>query len=369
MLGNLFVNSVILVAAFSLGTQVFREKPLLLSKSLKSKILSGILTGLLGCLLMRYCVYISSNAILDLRSIPIIVSSVYFGLVPSIITGIVIGLFRVLYFGLSIPSVVGLLIAIITGTGCGLISLIDFSQRKKWTCSVIYSLITGSIGFIVSIKVITVLIVILIHFWIATILMSTLIYFYIQYLFQSGNLYRRYRDELKIDFLTGLNNVRQFDNVFNEIIRKLKVNESRSLSLLYIDIDHFKKVNDTYGHSQGDLVLKEFSIILTATCRDIDLIFRNGGEEFSVILLDYNEINAVELAERIRRDVQIHKFKLLNGGEFSITASIGVSSYPDTAKDMDTLLEEADRALYTAKRTGRNKVAISELQAKTFSLQ
>lgn len=83
-----------------------------------------------------------------------------------------------------------------------------------------------------------------------------------KYLYQSRNLYRRYRDEFKKDYLTGLNNVRQFDKILNELIGGINADGSKGLSLLYLDIDFFKKINDTYGHTEGDMILKEFSNLL-----------------------------------------------------------------------------------------------------------
>jgi diguanylate cyclase len=360
LLSDLFINSVILIAVLSIGTQIFRERPLTAKKSLLAQILAGALIGVLGCILMRYSVRVNPKVMLDFRNIPIIFASVFSGFIPSVTAGAVIGIFRVLYFGISNASIAALLIALVIGVGCGLICRPSLSNARKWVYCVIYSLIVATIGISINIKETTILIYALVYYWIAFILMSIFIYFYIQYLYQSGELYRRYRDEFRRDFLTGLNNVRQFDKVFNERINQVKTSDNKSLSLLYIDIDLFKSINDTYGHTEGDLVLKEFSNILVNTCKGKDLVFRNGGEEFSVILNNYSAQDAVDVAERIRIAVQAHTFRLSNGRKISITASIGVSSYPDTTKDINMLLEEADTALYTAKRSGRNKTVLSD---------
>jgi diguanylate cyclase len=358
VLNDIFINSAILVAVLSVGTQIFREKPLTGGKSVPVIILTGALIGLLGCVLMMQGFRISPKVMLDFRNIPIIFAATSSGLIASVTAAAVIGTFRVLYFGVNSASLVAFSIALSIGIGCGLICRVKFSAAKKWVFCVIYALFAATVGFVLNIKDAPLLYNVLIWYWITFILMSIFIYFYIKYLYESGNLYRRYRDEFRKDFLTGLNNVRHFDNVFNDIINRMKEDSGRRLSLLYLDIDFFKKINDTYGHTEGDMVLKEFSTILKNTCRNADCIFRNGGEEFSVILPGCSAKEAVQVAERIRSAVESYKFKLMNDSKISVTVSIGVSSYPDTTIAIDSLLEDADKALYTAKRSGRNKVVL-----------
>jgi diguanylate cyclase len=123
-----------------------------------------------------------------------------------------------------------------------------------------------------------------------------------------------------------------------------------------IDIDFFKRVNDTYGHSAGDMVLKQLSGILISSCRSFDIVSRKGGEEFTVILLDCNYEHAFEIAERIRKNVEDYYFIIDDSKKVSITISIGVSSYPSRTDNSNELLHEADNALYSAKRNGRNQV-------------
>lgn len=126
-----------------------------------------------------------------------------------------------------------------------------------------------------------------------------------------------------------------------------------------IDIDFFKKVNDTYGHAEGDAVLRELGKILLKSCRSYDIVSRNGGEEFTILLLDCPEIQALQIAERVRYSVETHPFIMTNETQINITVSIGVSSYPEATNKIEKLLELADETLYIAKRTGRNKVCSS----------
>jgi len=186
---------------------------------------------------------------------------------------------------------------------------------------------------------------------------SYFVYIYTEYLCEIVELYTKLKNEATVDFLTGLNNVRQFDKTFN-IFSQQTIRKGENLSLLFLDIDHFKKINDTYGHSSGDIILKDLADILKDTSRGFDIVSRNGGEEFSVLLSDCTSSNAVRIAERIRTNVEGNKFYISKDVSICITISIGVSTYPSITKDIDMLVENADLALYQAKRTGRNKVVL-----------
>ncbi|RMG05000.1 MAG: GGDEF domain-containing protein [Nitrospirae bacterium] len=168
----------------------------------------------------------------------------------------------------------------------------------------------------------------------------------------------RFHEEIKMmastDGLTGLNNHRTFQERLREEVERARRFKQR-LSLLMIDIDHFKKFNDTYGHLKGDEVLKRVACIIQENIRSIDFAARYGGEEFSVILPQVSFDGAVIVAERIRLASESHELKL-NGEQAVVTLSIGVASFPDDALTKDDLLNAADKALYLAKRTGRNRV-------------
>lgn len=157
------------------------------------------------------------------------------------------------------------------------------------------------------------------------------------------------------DFLTGLYNVRYFDSKLNASIKKAK-EYSEKLSFLMIDIDHFKMVNDTFGHIVGDEVLRKLGALISSCARSFDIVSRMGGEEFSVLLLNCNHAQALEIAEKIRYAVENHKIKFPNGKEINVTISIGVATYLETTQYPEHLVRQADKALYNAKRTGRNNV-------------
>lgn len=156
------------------------------------------------------------------------------------------------------------------------------------------------------------------------------------------------------DGLTGLYNRRHFEfNIEREFLRTRRY--PSDLSLAMIDIDHFKEVNDTYGHQFGDYVLKEISNIIAASFRKTDMIYRYGGEELAIILTETPLENAFNPMERLREKISEHKF-LYNNQTANITVSIGLSSNSVEVATQEELVECADKSLYKAKQDGRNKV-------------
>ena len=167
------------------------------------------------------------------------------------------------------------------------------------------------------------------------------------------------------DALTGINNRRFFDQRLEEEISRNKRLET-SLSCLFIDIDHFKIINDSFGHDVGDDVLKKVAELVRAQIRSIDVVARYGGEEFAILLGQSGEAKAIEIAERIRSIVAATSF---NSGSVNtnITVSVGVSTinFRDTIKQDPKLigrqlLQRADKALYQAKQSGRDRVVFLE---------
>ncbi|MDP3269536.1 MAG: diguanylate cyclase [Legionella sp.] len=157
------------------------------------------------------------------------------------------------------------------------------------------------------------------------------------------------------DYLTALKNRRYFfEQGENEYARALRFNQP--LSLIMLDIDHFKKVNDTYGHKTGDLLLISLSKILTRILRKIDIISRIGGEEFAILLPQTSLKGACEVAEHIRTTIVKSPLILQQGMPLKYTVSIGVSTLVSKYATLEMLLNEADSNLYEAKNSGRNKV-------------
>jgi len=177
-------------------------------------------------------------------------------------------------------------------------------------------------------------------------------------------LFHRVKSRADHDGLTRLHNRRAFDERLTEEMRRHQ-RYGQPMSLLMCDIDHFKGVNDTYGHLTGDHVLREVGRLLVETLRSTDFSARFGGEEFVVILPQTDEQQAFALAERLRNGIANLRFSQ-NGQSFGITVSIGVAHLqPGDLSRRRGLLKKVDQALYQAKRQGRNQV-FSPLEPPTL---
>ncbi len=168
----------------------------------------------------------------------------------------------------------------------------------------------------------------------------------------------RLREELKLrasqDELTGLKNRNEFQRLLEEEVKRA-LRYKRPLSLLMLDIDHFKRVNDTYGHPQGDLVLRTIGEALRESRRASDIAARYGGEEFTVLLPEVGLKAGVRAAERLRRTVGERPVHLTKE-TITVTVSVGVSTLGGPVSDAASLVEAADKMLYVAKASGRNRV-------------
>lgn len=168
------------------------------------------------------------------------------------------------------------------------------------------------------------------------------------------------------DPLTHVENVRSFREILRHEFNTAR-RYGQPISLLMLDVDHFKVVNDTHGHPSGDYVLKELAVIFKRSIRDSDVVARTGGEEFSVILPKANRRQAARFAERIRREARVRKFNVY-GEDIHVTISIGSATYPDDPEivEPEMLVYLADQALLEAKEGGRNRViALHELSMPT----
>ncbi len=159
------------------------------------------------------------------------------------------------------------------------------------------------------------------------------------------------------DHLTGLNNRRYLEETLEREFRRTQ-RKGSNLAVMIMDIDHFKKVNDTYGHQQGDSALCKVAAIFQRALREYDTAARFGGEEFIAVIPETSLFEAENIAERIRKAIEGAIFNV-EVENIKITASFGVSAYPtDGIRSADDLIREADKALYAAKIKGRNKVEV-----------
>ena len=174
-------------------------------------------------------------------------------------------------------------------------------------------------------------------------------------------LVQRYENEERYDYLTGLGNVKEFDRHLNKMTDKAD-DKNTSLGLLLIDIDGFKDVNDAFTHRSGDAVLKQISQLLINYVPPNMKIFRNGGEEFSVVLLGYSLDQSVKLAESIRAGVEQSTFHLPNKEVIKLSVSIGIGYLTaDDYKSQRKVFKDADDMLHMAKNEGRNQVMFNPI--------
>ncbi len=173
---------------------------------------------------------------------------------------------------------------------------------------------------------------------------------------ENHNTYEQLEHQAYHDYLTGIANRRYFIQRADEEFNRSKRFQN-NLSVLMLDIDHFKKVNDKFGHSTGDLVLQKLVELSINALRDIDLMGRLGGEEFAILLPHTDREQAIEVAERLRLAVEISKLLIEDKLELRYTISIGVSSLTAESESIEMLFQQADEALYIAKHSGRNKVS------------
>ncbi len=160
------------------------------------------------------------------------------------------------------------------------------------------------------------------------------------------------------DGLTGLYNHRHFhERLTLEVERSQR--SGLPLSLLMMDVDHFKSFNDTYGHPAGDEVLRQLARVLSDARRANDVVARYGGEEFAVILVDTAKFTAAKVAERVRERIRAHDFSEAAPNARTLTTSIGVATFPEDGVDAEALVRSADTALYAAKRAGRDRVVLA----------
>jgi len=169
-----------------------------------------------------------------------------------------------------------------------------------------------------------------------------------QYLLQEAGQKEFYRELSILDSLTGVYNHRHFQEILPREIERAK-RYKFSISLLMIDLDDFKKYNDTYGHLEGDKLLQAFAEFFVGAIRVADLVFRYGGEEFAIICPEIPKSGGVEVAKRL---LNLAKQKM------PISISIGLSCFPDDASDKENLIKKADEVLYLAKQSGKNRICV-----------
>lgn len=173
---------------------------------------------------------------------------------------------------------------------------------------------------------------------------------------ENAGRYSFAKDLLNIDELTGLYNYRYLEIALDREIKRAE-RYGLQMSVIFMDVDMLKVVNDTYGHLIGSRVLKEIGVLLKKSVREVDVIIRYGGDEYTIILIETGRQGAAIVAERIRRTIANHNFVLGDDLSINLTACLGYACYPEDTKSKLEMLEMADRAMYYGKASGRNTVS------------
>lgn len=358
MISGILVNMSFLVSCLYIGALIFQKikasRRILKQHPRFCSCLFGVFCGFSGIVLMVFAARAGAGPAIDFHCLVILLTAVYGGTLPLLLCASLQALYRILSLGLGAEAVRSMGSVILMSAAAGLIGRTKMQTGKKWALCTALFIPTASLDFFALLPSAA--------FWSALAVFSAVLlpvsaftYYAVRTELTKNELMHRLQQESARDYLTGLNNVRRFDKMYHRAIHG-SLNRHRSLSLLMCDIDFFKKVNDRYGHRNGDTILVQFSRILQRNFPR-SVISRNGGEEFTVLLHNCAESQALAAAERLRADVEHTGFALLDGSKIHVTISVGVASCLCSANDADRLLERADTALYMAKRGGRNKVS------------
>lgn len=329
----------------------------------QSGVIDGMTGGLFGFILMVFSIEIAENALIDLHFIPIMLLILFEETFSAVIGSflIIIGRFilgETTSFAMTTPVLIIALLA-------GFLLIHKLYQPNQFSyfknlIMILFSNIVFIAMMMIHFNAFFQLLRFVPVYGVVSIVGGLTAFFFLQYLIKAAYLFSKYQEEIRTDFLTGLYNMRSFETVWNPLIHKTLANEEK-LTLLTIDIDHFKQINDTYGHPAGNQILKEFSNILRKNIRSLDIAFRNGGDEFSIILPGCTLLRALDMAEKIRKEVEEYSFQTSNNQIVQVTVSIGAVTYPDNCINHDRIIYAADEYLYKAKQLGRNKVYPSPL--------
>jgi diguanylate cyclase len=323
-----------------------------------------------GWISMLFGATVEPNVILDLRFIPIIIAPMFISSSwPIIGIALGIGVGRLL-FGVTMAAWIGFII--IMALGFVAIAVNSWLRRTTWgfTKKMGISIAAINLAFILMNVFIGVIDDHVFLMKIAPIVfpLSLLISGFFVFIikdFQSEFIRRASLvEEASRDHLTKLYNVRTFDRYYQELMERAS-KDQYLVSLAFIDIDHFKQINDTYGHAAGDMVIRKVAETIANDIRWEDFVARYGGEEFVVLLPGKDAQDALDIMERVRESVAEQTVKFQKH-QISVTISIGIATFPYTSSE--DLMDAADKALYQAKANGRNQCFIAEPLQVAFEL-
>lgn len=364
MLTSIILDMIANISILSTASYIFIKlipKKKKITLNTKEQVLMIGIAGLTGFLLMLFSIALPNKALLDLRHIILILMIYYFGNKFALPVVILMSALRFL-LGVNPASIQTAIMYILFALFLPIIckKVIKKVNNKYSVLLILNAICVSLIALnlqllyqnLVSNSLIYIGLLILSSF---VIIMVTA---FIEDLLTSRILYLEVQEHARMDFLTGLYNMREFNEKWKNIQLDKKINTT---ALMMIDIDHFKWINDNYGHSNGNFVLRQVATILKVKALDSELVYRVGGEEFCLILNDLPFSDQQKAAEKIRMSIANTSFLLENGDSIQVTASIGLAASTRN-KDMKKLFRLADRCLYLAKDQGRNKVICKKLE-------
>nr|WP_154894734.1 diguanylate cyclase [Paenibacillus xylanexedens] len=368
MLSTFFINICVMITFMYISGIIAKYYNIRIPfPSLRVQVIGGFLFGIYGTVLMNYSFPLNEDTIVDLRHLAIVTAAVYLGGLASVISGLVISILRISIFGLSSPAIDASFVMTLIGLSGVYFAYASWSRLTKIiTMNLLGITLIFVILFLNSNSMNSLMKVYPLQMTISFV-GGIFIYFIAEFINKSNEMLFLLERRASTDHLTNLSNRRQFEKSLELQLERARENRQK-LSLLVIDIDRFKKVNDTYGHSAGDAVLKQLGQLLIEHSRSADMVSRNGGEEFAILLLDCGNHQALAIAESIRQSVEKYLFALPDGTTIRLTISIGVAVFPDHCDEQDDadFFEQADRALYEAKNTGRNRVCAIPKRSKVL---
>jgi diguanylate cyclase len=355
MILTIFQNFCILITSIVFVLHYLRRRGLQQNERISFRIWMGIVAGIVAMILLKSSVVVDpvNHIVVDFRYVPVFLISIYGGWIPTMIATLIIAAYRLIFNDISSVSIWMALATLLIGVAYSIIHQLKQSNINRYILALAsHTVIMLCVSFLITVDPSIRFFTLWTHL-LSMYLGSYLGWRYIEYGIMEIKIHNRFKNEASTDFLTNLFNRRRFQDELDMNLQRC-LRKGEPLSLMMLDIDRFKNVNDDFGHAIGDDVLREFAKILVRTCRVYDGIYRVGGEEFAIILQDCTPEQAIEIAERIRMNVEKHEYPHRTEN-IKITTSIGITTYRN-GMDSQRMSELADTALYQAKNDGRNKV-------------
>ncbi|PLT33511.1 diguanylate cyclase [Bacillus sp. V5-8f] len=356
ILEGFFINFCILCTGIFLIHHYFTSELAPSKNTIRRPIRRGIMHGLFGIILMHFGIQLKDGLLIDLRSIPIMMAAYVGGGISAGIAAAILIVFRLSMYPITFASLNNIYVLGLSAIVFSFICRSRLSDGKKWILMPASFIVILGSTFHLVVPEVKMEIIIFMQYAISVGCGALGTYMIKSYLCRNDESYERIKEASRKDHLTGLHNVRSFDQQINAIFLNAK-EQGKELSLLAIDIDHFKGINDTYGHPAGDKVIARVSELLLLSSRPVDVVSRNGGEEFSILMPECNSQSAEAVAERVRLAVEKSIFAISEQVELRVTVSVGYATMKDgDIGTVSQLIGQADQGLYKAKLGGRNLV-------------